>query len=137
MSYQFYHMLLHLSKIAKDAGTEMFKATSVTPGQAWILDVVARFGPIKQAETADILNIKLPAVSRMVKGMVRDGLIHRERNAKDDRIILLSLTELGGEKIPEIREAWSKVETKLLADFSEAERESFKQLMVKAAENFS
>ncbi|MCK5155946.1 MAG: MarR family transcriptional regulator, partial [Spirochaetales bacterium] len=75
MGYQFYHMLLHTSKRAKDVGLTMMENSGMNPGQAWLLDVISRFGPVKQVEAASILNVKLPAVSRMVKGMQRDGLV--------------------------------------------------------------
>jgi len=137
MGYQFYHMLLHISKRAKDAGYSMMEDSGINPGQAWLLDVVSRFGPIKQVETASILNVKLPAVSRMVKGMQRDGLINRARSKVDDRIVLLTLTAKGESFIPAIREAWNNVEEEMMKDFSQDEKQLFKQYMVKAATNLS
>ena len=137
MGYQFYHMLLHISKRAKDAGYVMMEDLGINPGQAWLLDVVFRFGPIKQVETASILNVKLPAVSRMVKGMQRDGLINRVRSNTDDRIVLLSLTDKGESFIPAIREVWNNVEEEMMKGFSPEEKQLFKQSMVKAATNLA
>jgi len=137
MGYQFYHMLLHISKRAKDAGYTMMEDLGINPGQAWLLDVVSRFGPIKQVETASILNVKLPAVSRMVKGMQRDGLVNRDRSKVDDRIVLLTLSAKGESFIPAIRDAWNNVEEEMMKGFSKEEKQQFKQHMVKAATNLS
>jgi MarR family transcriptional regulator, organic hydroperoxide resistance regulator len=137
MGYQFYHMLLHIGKSAKDSGFKALEHAGIHPGQAWLLDVVARFGPIKQAEAAAVLNVRLPAVSRMVKGMEREGLINRERSDNDDRVILLSLTTAGMALLPRIREAWSTVEEKLMENFTDDERTTFRKLMIQAAENLT
>jgi len=115
----------------------MMEDLGINPGQAWLLDVVSRFGPIKQVETASILNVKLPAVSRMVKGMQRDGLINRARSKEDDRVVLLTLTAKGESFIPAIREAWNNVEAEMMKGFSQEEKQQFKQYMVKAATSLS
>ena len=137
MGYQFYHMLLHTSKRAKDVGLTMMENSGMNPGQAWLLDVISRFGPVKQVEAASILNVKLPAVSRMVKGMQRDGLVKRERSKEDDRIVLLTLTEKGESYIPAIRKAWNDVEEQMMTGFSFDEKQLFKQFMVKTVTNLS
>ena len=109
----------------------------INPGQAWLLDVVSRFGPVKQVEAASILNVKLPAVSRMVKGMQKEGLVNRVRSKEDDRIILLTLTAKGESYIPGIREAWNQVEEQMMKGFSLENKQLFKQYMVNAARNLS
>jgi len=137
MSYQFFHLLLHTSKITKDTGFRELLSIGINPGQAWLLDVVARFGPIKQADAAAVLNVKLPAVSRMAKGMEQNSLLIRRRSRDDDRIVFLSLTPEGERLIPAIRESWSRVEEQMMQGFSERERTTLKKLLVRAAENLA
>lgn len=129
MSYQIFHLLLHTSKVVKDADQERLRGLGVYPGQAWLLDVLSRFGSMKLIDVAGLLNVKLPAISRMAKSMADQGLITRKRNTQDEREVLIELTQDGLDLVPAIRGAWEQIESEMLAEFSEQDKESFKRLL--------
>ncbi len=135
MGYHLYHMLLHTAKQARDLGYREFEGVGINPGEAWLLDVTARFGPIKQIDAAAVLNVRLPAVSRMVKGMEEKGFIERVRSPEDERIILLSVSQKGSSLLPLIRSAWNKVEERIMREFSEEDKLLFKELLLRIVAN--
>jgi len=135
MGYQVYHMLLHTAKQARDLGYQAFKGVGINPGEAWLLDVTARFGPIKQIDAAAVLNVRLPAVSRMVKGMEEKGLLERVRSQEDERIVLLSASQRGRSLLPVMRSAWNGVEERIMSGFSEEEKLLFKEFLLRIVAN--
>ena len=129
MSYQIFHLLLHTSKVVKDSDQDRLRELGVHPGQAWLIDVLSRFGTMKLIDVAGILNVKLPAISRMSKSMAAQGLITRKRNEQDEREVLIELTQDGADLVPSIREAWERIETEMLSAFSERDKDEFKRLL--------
>ena len=65
------------------------------PGQVMLLRICAIRDGIAQRDLADVLHISRPRVTRLVQVLEQAGAVHRVRDAQDQRIIRVFLTDFG------------------------------------------
>ncbi|MEE8296149.1 MAG: MarR family transcriptional regulator [Sphingomonadales bacterium] len=71
------------------------KMLGVSPAQLSALSVLYFLGPLTITRLAEAEGVKLPTISRLVKDMVRFGLVMRERAENDGRSSYISITPKG------------------------------------------
>lgn len=75
---------------------------SVSWDEVYLLQLLARKKPMTVTELAKKLKIKNFTASRMVKSLDNQDLVFRKRSSKDRRIVEVSITPQGLNKIQEI-----------------------------------
>lgn len=71
------------------------KMLGITPAQLSALSVLYFLGPVSITKLAEAEGVKLPTISRLVKDMVRFGLVMREKAENDARSTFISITPKG------------------------------------------
>jgi MarR family 2-MHQ and catechol resistance regulon transcriptional repressor len=74
----------------------------LTPRQFGVLEALHHLGPMRQGEICTKLLTSGGNVTLVVDNLERDGLVQRERSAKDRRVVMVSLTEAGKELISQV-----------------------------------
>ncbi|MBM9520310.1 MarR family transcriptional regulator [Desulforhopalus vacuolatus] len=92
-------------------------------GQARILTALLKHHSLSQREIAIGLHIKPATVTNMVKKMEASGLIARNRDDNDDRIINVTLTPEGEEAAHFAEEIIQKIESEIRSGFNAEELE--------------
>src|SRR3954447_7610255 len=69
----------------------------LTPSQAEVLRVLQDHAPLSLIALGDLLVCETGSPSRLVQGLVEDGLIERRPSATDKRMVTLTLTDRGSE----------------------------------------
>ena len=90
---------------------------------------------ITQSEIAQQLSIQGATVTGMLQRMEEVGLISRQRDADDNRLVRVYLTETGREKERFIAEQFLKLERAVFAGFDDSERALLRQLLNRALRN--
>lgn len=70
--------------------------TGLTYPKFVILSVLAEFGPQSITELSDRAGVETNTLSPLLKRMAEFGVINRQRDEKDERRMVVSLTDLGG-----------------------------------------
>ncbi len=70
-------------------------ATHVSPARLSALSVVVFAGPVTLGQLAQAEQVSAPTMTRLVNGLERDGLVSRERDAGDARVVWLRATARG------------------------------------------
>lgn len=83
------HVRYHVSRICRDAGY------NITPEEADTLMMIRHFDGLPQSRLASILGKDRAAVTRLMNALVKSGLVGREQDQKDRRIIRAKITEEG------------------------------------------
>ncbi len=78
-----------VSRICRQAGYP------ITPEEADMLMIIRHFNGISQSRLAGILGKDKAAVTRMVNALVKSGLVGREQDQQDRRIVRACITEQG------------------------------------------
>lgn len=88
-------VLTRLIRVYRFRDREVVCCYGVSAAQCHALQQLATHGPSTLNDFAAALFLEKSSASRMVDGMVRNGLVRRDRNPDDGRSRLLGLTEEG------------------------------------------
>lgn len=77
--------------------------SGMTPQQYWLLRQLRRDGSLSIGELAQALGITTGSVTVACKRLEKAGLLTRERQVEDERIVRVALTEQGRAQIDELR----------------------------------
>src|SRR5215831_6368550 len=76
---------------------EALRPMGLTPSQAEVLRVLQDHEPLSLIALGDLLVCETGSPSRLVQGLVEDGLVERLPSSTDKRMVTLTLTKLGRE----------------------------------------
>ena len=77
--------------------------SGMTPQQYWLLRQLRRDGSLSIGELAQALGITTGSATVACKRLEKAGLLTRERQAEDERIVRVALTEQGRVQIDDLR----------------------------------
>lgn len=127
--YRAFHAQRHyLRPSLREAGLE--------PGQPKLLEYLCRYGACPQRKLANYFEIDSAAVSRMLDGMEREGLIFRRTNAVSRRSNLVEVTEKGRQAYQIWQQCCQEMEQVLLQGFSQKEKEALFGYLSRIYQNF-
>ncbi len=94
----------------------------VTPTECLVLTELGRSGSQTLADLTRRLEVDKGWLSRVVEGMVSDGLVVKGENPGDRRAILVSLTEGGDGKCCQINDDLDDLSSRVMQRIPESER---------------
>jgi DNA-binding MarR family transcriptional regulator len=94
----------------------------ITGARLGALAAVAAAGSFSLSQLAEAERVRAPTMSRIVDGLVRDGLLSREVNASDRRGISLRATDKGLHLLREGRKARAKALADRMKRLGESEQ---------------
>ena len=106
------------------------KGSDLSAARLGALSAVAASGPLSLAKLAATQQVRAPTMSRIVEGLVRDGLVLREVDASDRRGIRIRVTEKGAALLCEGR----KLRARALADRMKRLGESEQRALARGVE---
>ncbi len=95
-------------KLQRSAETTVARATrhlasaGLTSSQYGVLDILFHLGPLPLGQIAEKILKSEGNMTTVVDNLERRGLVRRERNERDRRVVTLSLTEVGRHIIEKI-----------------------------------
>lgn len=120
--------LLTLWRILRGLSHPVRRA-EITPEQYWLLRLLSREGSLTIGELASKLDITTSSATVACKRLEKAGLLTRERQADDERIVRVALTAQGNARIM----AWSarkrQALMQLLSVLNEREQAEFQQML--------
>ncbi len=120
------HLFVHIGKLIEDRFRSALSEQGIHIGQAKILTTLLSHKTLTQREIAVGLHIKPATVTNLVKKMAASELISRKRDANDDRIINVTLTQKGQEAARFTAKVISQIEDDIRSEFSQQEVESLR-----------
>jgi DNA-binding MarR family transcriptional regulator len=100
------------------------EAMGLTPARASALSILVFGGPVTITALARAEQVAAPTATRLVVGMERDGLLRREPDARDGRVVWLHPTPKGTRLLHEGRRKRVAALADDLAALSAADRET-------------
>ena len=117
---------LHLLHRASQCGTDLFQGElsgGLTPRQFIILQTVARHEGLSQTQLVERTGIDRSTLADVIRRMLRKGLLQRRRTRDDARAYSVKLTEEGWRTLRQSEPLARRVDDKILAALSAADRE--------------
>lgn len=103
--------------------------TPVYRGQPPLMFALLEQDGRTQSELAEFLAVSPATVTNMVKRMENSGLVSRQRDAKDERVSRVYLTDEGRSFAVDMVKLMDEVEATLFVHFTEADKAEFKRLL--------
>lgn len=126
------HQLLHLSKYQ---AMKRMETLGLKPSQAGILFILNCEGELSQRSLADKIGIKPPSMTVALRKLEERGYIRKEQDEKDQRIVLIRLSEKGRECIESLKGIMSDMEEVLYQGITPEEMMLFRRLVLEMREN--
>jgi DNA-binding MarR family transcriptional regulator len=104
-------------------------ADALEPGQVDTLELLAAHDAWRMSELADALRVDPSTATRAVQRLVKAGLAQRRSSRSDGRVVMVSVTEAGRDRLDRISEVRRVTMSLMLAAFTRGEREQFADLM--------
>lgn len=106
-------------------------------GQEMILCQLWREDGLTQSELAEQLCVQPATVTKMLNRMMDSGLIERQKDAYDQRISRVYLTEQGHTLQKKVEDVWEQLEQYTIASFSLEEKVLLRRLLMQVRENLN
>ncbi|HEX8225774.1 MAG TPA: MarR family transcriptional regulator [Allosphingosinicella sp.] len=98
------------------------RATGISPPRLSALSVLVFGGPMSLAELASAEEVTAPTMSRIVEGLVKDGLATREADTGNRRKVRIAATDEGRRRLEEGRERRVRALAERLRRLADSER---------------
>jgi DNA-binding MarR family transcriptional regulator len=113
------YLVLALQREGNRQLTEALRPIGLSPAQAEVMQVLDQFGELSLVELGERLVCETGSPSRLVKDMVKEGMIDRKPDPKDGRALRLSLTEQGKtliQKVNQVEDTYNQSVAELAKD---------------------
>ena len=115
----------------------LLETFGVHPKQVPVLMILKHHEGLSQRELVDILCVKAPTVAVTVKRLERAGYVERRRDAADQRVSRIYLTEYGKQAIEKIPSHMKQVEEKAIEGFTPEEILLMRRLLLQMRDNLT
>ncbi|HEX9118654.1 MAG TPA: MarR family transcriptional regulator [Anaerolineae bacterium] len=110
-------------------GASFFRAAAASSGltvtDVQVIDLLGSAGPSTAGRLADLTGLTTGAITGMLNRLEEAGLVHRERDPEDGRVVMVRLEENGqetGQKVVPVFESLDRAWARVAADYDEAQR---------------
>lgn len=105
--------------------------------QMWrVLAVLYEYGDQPVGALSRLTSIHISTLSRLIGRMAREGLVSRRRADDDARSIIVQMLKAGRNKAEKVIPHAAAYEARMTRDFTEAELQTFKHLLLKLYDSF-
>lgn len=119
-------LLTAIGAIRRVARRAVRNAAPLPPARSELLRLAARRPGLSVAEAAKELRLAPNSVSTMVSQLASDGLIARERTPGDGRMVRLTVTSEGAERIAQWRDLRADLTGRSLEAINESDRQAIR-----------
>ena len=106
----------------------------MTPEQYWLLRLLRRHGALSIGELAEALGVTGSSVTTACKRLEKAGLVTRERQVDDERMVRVALTDQGSARIESWEQLRRELLTRLLAPLDQDEQRTLQHLLERVLE---
>ena len=110
-----------MEEVLRDSGVSLHQYTA--------LSLLERHDGLSSAQLARRHFVTPQAMNQLVATLERDGLIEREPDPDNRRVLRARLTSLGRDVVSACNAAVDTLEGRMLADFTQAEIRAFRRLL--------
>lgn len=111
------------------------RRAEITPEQYWLLRLLNRNGPLSISELANRLDIAISSATISCKRLEKAGLLTRERQSDDERVVRVALTTAGLARIDAWGQRKREALTQMLNVLDAQEQQTLQSLIERVLES--
>jgi DNA-binding MarR family transcriptional regulator len=128
-------LLIEVCKLHYANSHELLEQIGLYRGQPPLLQILGHQEGLSHSELARQLHVKPSTITQMIKRMEQAGFVQRRRDAEDERVSRVYLTELGRSIQVDLDRVQGIIEAGTFAGFSQAEREQVARFLARMRHN--
>ena len=117
-----WELLAQFSQVFRTISDAFTEQVDIPRGQATVLCTVAKQNGLTQSEIAEKLSVRNASVTNMLQRLEEAGLVFRQRDPDDNRLVRVYLTEAGLEKELSLNEQFSSLQEVIFKGIDEDQR---------------
>jgi DNA-binding MarR family transcriptional regulator len=110
------------------------RETGLSAPKWFVLVILSRYDGLGQGEISQLFEVEPSRVTRIGQGLESDGLVRRERDPEDNRVVRMYLTEEGRLRLRELPGLNRRVEGRIREVLNEEEHEELRRMLGLLAE---
>ncbi len=132
-----WELLAQIAQAYRNLSDSFMEQIDMHRAQATVLCRLFVQNGMTQTEIADQLSIQGATVTSMLQRMEEAHLVTRQRDADDNRLVRVYLTDLGRQKERDITDQFMKLEETIFAGIPDDQRDSLRQMLYKLLGNMT
>ena len=132
-SISLYREFMHVSHFLRHGHNE--PALKVAPGQHRVLTVLGNVDALAQRDLAERMGIAPASLSELLTKLEERGLVVRERQKEDRRVIMVSLSKKGKAQAQKLLDAEQRIADETFGALSEEDREQLARILTAIVES--
>lgn len=128
-------LLTEVCKLHYANSHDLLEQIGLYRGQPPVLQTLGHEEGLSHSELARQLHVKPATITQMIKRLEQAGFVQRRRDAKDERVSRVYLTELGHAIQGDLDRVLGTIEARTFAGFSHSERELAVQFLSRMRHN--
>ena len=132
-----WQLLSQVSQAFRSVSDSFSDEVDMHRGQAVLLCAVVKLDGMTQSELAERLSVQGATVTNMLQRLEEAGLVVRRRDAEDNRLVRVYMTDTGREKEQELNEQFRVMQEAIFENISAQERGELRRLLQQVLANLS
>jgi DNA-binding MarR family transcriptional regulator len=95
----------------------------ISMAHVFLMSMIDKHGALPMTRVAELLGSGLPTATGLVTRMQERGLVRRDHDTRDRRVVLVSLTDAGAAEVRELHEARQRRMTAAITQLSASDQE--------------
>ncbi|WP_404333431.1 MarR family winged helix-turn-helix transcriptional regulator [Planococcus rifietoensis] len=135
-SFSKQEQVLHQFKgLTNQISPKFERCTGISASRYELLSQLYKVDEINQSTLQKLVNIDGAAITRHLKQLEASGMVTKRRNPEDNRVIFVSLTDEGRERIIEYRKENMGFVKQMLHDFTSEEVDALSDMLQRMQDN--
>ena len=135
-SFSKQEQVLHQFKgLTNQISPKFERCTGISASRYELLSQLYKVDEINQSTLQKLVNIDGAAITRHLKQLEASGMVIKRRNPEDNRVIFVSLTDEGRERIIEYRKENTGFVKQMLHDFTTEEVDALSDMLQRMQNN--
>lgn len=135
-SFSKQEQVLHQFKgLTNQISPKFERCTGISASRFELLSQLYKVDEINQSTLQKLVNIDGAAITRHLKQLEASGMVTKRRNPEDNRVIFVSLTDEGRERIIEYRKENMGFVKQMLHDFTSEEVDALNDMLQRMQDN--
>jgi len=130
-------ILREVGKVHTNKINEVLGQVGLHKGQPMMLRILCRKDGVPQSYLAKKLAIKAATASAMVKRLEKAGYVLRKRDAEDERVSNVYLTDQGRDLSSQLKAYQKQMEDMTFRGFSEREKDTMRNFLNRVHDNLT
>ncbi|WP_405608778.1 MarR family winged helix-turn-helix transcriptional regulator [Streptomyces sp. NBC_00076] len=126
------YMVKQVELVARSRLDELVRPSGITALQYTALTVLERHDGLSAAQLARDSFVTAQSTADLVRSLENRGLVHRERNPRNRRELLILLTDAGRELLAQHEELVRELEERMVRDLTRHQTQQFREALTKA-----